>query len=170
MGGGDAGAIAGFVTEPSGRDVVRLWLLRGDGWPLVDLTADIPTGARPCAISSKGVVLGAIGKSVPFCWAPGSGRHRLPVPDDQPGIARDVNSRGDAVGHRGSDGGGRALLWRDDPLIDLNGRIDPMCGRHLQQATAISDDAIIACVAIRDEMFEAVLLIPRQARTPAARP
>jgi len=166
----DAGTIVGYVTEPSGRDVLRLWLPEGDGWDSVDLTADVAAGARPYAISRNGVVVGAIGKSVPFRWTPGSGLHRLPVPDDQPGVAWGVNSRGDAVGHRGSDGGGRALLWRDDSVIDLNGRIDPMSGWHLQQATAISDEGIIACVAIRDEMFEAVLLIPRQAPTPEARP
>lgn len=159
----DAGTIVGYFTEPSGRDVVRLWLPEGEGWRSVDLTADIPAGARPYAISSNGVVVGAIGKSVPFRWASGSGLHRLPVPDDQPGIAWGVNSRGEAVGHRGSDGGGRALLWRDDAVIDLNSRIDALSGWHLQQATAINDAGIIACVGIRDEMFEAVLLIPREA-------
>jgi len=166
----DAGTIVGYVTEPSGRDVVRLWLPEGDGWGSVDLTADVAAGARPYAVSRNGVVVGAIGRSVPFRWARGAGLQRLPVPDEQPGIAWGVNSRGDAVGHRGSDGGGRALLWRDDRVIDLNSRIDPMSGWHLQQATAISDAGIIACVAIRDEMFEAVLLIPRQAPTPEARP
>jgi len=166
----NASVVAGFITEASGRDIVRLWLPEAGGWRSVDLIRDLNASARPDAVSDHGVVVGTIGLCIPFRWDRETGLHTLPVPGGLSGTATDVNVRGEVVGRCASDEGSTALLWRGREVIDLNTRISAMEGARLCEATAINDAGMIACVALRHDRREAVLLIPRDPMREAARP
>ncbi|MGI5817322.1 MAG: hypothetical protein ACOX9R_04420 [Armatimonadota bacterium] len=160
----DGGTIVGELVLENGEHLTRLWMPGGGGWRRVDLTGDLAVNMRPSAISNEGVVVG---------YSPAHGALRW---DSEEGIqilgtsgvvgfsaARDVNDRGEIVGLESAASGSIAMLWRRDEMIDLNKRIDPLQGWHLDEAVAISNPGTIACMGQRDDRREVVLLVPRRA-------
>lgn len=163
----DAGVIAGYILDASGKELPQVWEPVGEGYRADCRVSPLEIGCRPYAINNQGVVVGAIGHTVPFRQHPPDRVESLPLPGRAcVGVARDLNDRGEIVGHGYIAGVNvgvvAAVLWGLEGMVDLNDCIDPAYGWHLIRATAINNDGLIACDAMRDGGSGAVLLVPHE--------
>ena len=97
-------------------------------------------GVIPNAINDRGQIVGSAG--TPFVWQNGT-TTSLPLIVGVGGTAQAINDLGEIVGSEDDNGGGTALLWRNDTVFDLNTRVstsDPLQPYvHLQQGRLINN-------------------------------
>lgn len=128
-----------------------------------DLTPDLGPydGGRGWAINEAGQVVGTIevatsGRTDGFLWQQGL-RTVLPALAET-GATRpvDINDRGQIVG----ESGGRAALWQDLNVIDLNDLLPPDSGWTLRRASGINDRGQIVGDGTHNGQSRAFLLSP----------
>jgi probable HAF family extracellular repeat protein len=104
------------------------------------------------AVNDSGQAVGASsywndlygGVQIAVLWSGGT-VHNLGALNDLMSRAYDINEQGQVVGQSDviSSGDGRAFLWSDGVMYDLNDAIDPQLGWKLYSARGISDDGRI---------------------------
>jgi len=109
-------------------------------------------------VTEKGVVLGNLYRTngtIGFVWRRTTGAIALGTRSVDASVARDINSRGQVVGHYNY----RAFVWtRTEGVVDLNTRlVNAPPGLRLVQAVAISDNGAIVAAGNTG----LVLLVPQ---------
>ena len=109
-------------------------------------------------VTEKGVVLGNLYRTngtIGFVWSRTTGAIALGTRSVDASVARDINSRGQVVGHYNY----RAFVWtRTEGVVDLNTRlVNAPPGLRLVQAVAISDNGAIVAAGNTG----LVLLVPQ---------
>lgn len=187
----EAGAV--LMTLPEGV-VSTFPFAIGEGGQVVgyaELAGDEPRQTRPFIATAGGTLrlidadLGRLGttyrygvsrsgavvstatiNSRPIYWTEAAGFRDLIGEAGSSGQAEAISPDGTVVGwYKGADEVQRAFAWTEAVgLVDLNERIDPALGIHLDSALRVTDDGHI--VAAAGEGF--VMLAPRDAPPPAA--
>jgi probable HAF family extracellular repeat protein len=156
------GAIAGTCTL-TGERQTRAVLWRAGG--VIDLGTLGGPSSRGHAIASGGRVAGdadaggGVFRACRFTVAPDDSvtREDLGSLGDATSSARGMNESGVIVG----TSAGRAVIWRDTGIADLNALIPADAGWQLALATAIDDDGRITGSGLHDGLPRAFVLIPR---------
>ncbi|MGH9382201.1 MAG: hypothetical protein ACRD2Z_16560 [Thermoanaerobaculia bacterium] len=158
---GDCGVAVGGV---SARHAV-LWE-NGTATVLGDLGEDVWN--TPIDINRHGAVVGFAGidggeNLAAFLWTRQTGIQPLArLGEDVHSEAWGINRRGQTVGLSIGSEGIRAVLWRDDEVMNLNDLVQDDYGRHLRTARDINDLGMITGQSIDPETGErgAYLAIP----------
>ena len=113
-----------------------------NGIAVTDLDALVPGRSfEPQAMSDQGQVVGyAVLPVQAYTYSNGSMTPLAPLAPGAAARAYGVNAAGDVVGTAtDANGDSRAVLWKDDAVLDLNGAISSSLGVILTEARAIND-------------------------------
>lgn len=187
----EGGAV--LMTLPGGIDSATPVAI-GEGGQVVgfaELAGEVPRQRRPFIATAGGTIrvidadLGNLGTSYrygvsragavvstatinsrPFYWTEAGGFRDLIGTAGNSGQTQAISPDGTVVGwYKGTDEVQRAFAWSEATgLVDLNGKIDPALGIHLDSALRVTDDGHI--VAAVGDGF--VLLSPHDVAPPAS--
>jgi len=143
-----------------------------DGLSVTDLDALVPLRSfAPQAMNDVGQVVGYVLGAAPpvqaYTFANGSMTPLAPLAPGAAARAYGVNAAGDVVGTAtDANGDSRAVLWKDDAVLDLNDAISSTLGVALTEARAINDRGQVVAwghLASSPELVRSFLLTPRDA-------
>ena len=170
---GEGGQLAGLATLPDGSTTRPFVWDEAAGLQLIDADLGPMDDDRyeyyDYRVSRAGAVLIA-SKFLPTVravyWSPGGGVRELITEQGTSGQARWMSPDGAVVGwYKGADEVQTAFVWTEaEGLADLNARIDPALGIHLEDALRLTDDGHIVAAT----SSSLVLLAPKPATPPAA--
>lgn len=147
---GPGGTVAGLVGSGAGAAKEPFTWSQEAGLEVLPIS--VATNQSPTfSVAREGQVVSTLqvgGR--PFCWLPQVGLVDLLGQAGTSGQASRINGDGVVVGwyRNGDEAAQRAFAWTEAAgLIDLNSRIDPALGLHLDNAVAVSEDGAIVAVS-----------------------
>ena len=160
-----------FYQSASGEQQQRVYLWSAAGGSQV-IERDLPFPSNATTpettvfrLSEGGAVISnAQINSRPFYWQAGSGLRDLLGERGTAGQSKAISPAGTVVGwfQKETEGRQTAFAWSESAgLVDLNDRIDPAAGIHLEDAVAVTDTGLI--LAVSDSGL--VLLSPEASST-----
>jgi uncharacterized membrane protein len=173
----DAGTVVGdcgYEWPAGGRGPLR-HAARWDSGAMVDLDAGKRGTSRALAINNTGRVVGYY-MELAVQWAcqwAGGVRSKLPVPADcTSSEATSINNTDQIVGRcitASTDLHGRAVLWENGVVTDLNSIAEVPEGVVLVSAIKVNDPGQILCRGRKGDANVYYLLTPRGSRVPRRR-
>lgn len=150
---GHGGHVAGYVVADDEARTERpfIWTAGGGFRVLgVDLPRETHRDEAAYGVSRAGAVIASIAiQSRPFYATEAAGAQDILGDAGVTGRAQAISADGTVVGwYASADERQRAFIWREgEGLVDLNARIDPALGIHLDGAIRVTDSGHVVAVS-----------------------